>query len=74
MSTFRIKSDGPVRVQARINKEVTVSYDRQFNMIEVAEGGKVLLCQIVPDHYTLRSFLNYLGKIQAAYDRPSVKL
>ena len=48
-----------------------VSYDRQFNMVEVYEGKQVITCNIVPHKFTLNAFLDYAHKVKDVYTRQS---
>jgi len=73
MSTFRIIPDPPNRVFVLITDKVKVRYDRQFNMVEITEGKRTLITTIVPDKYTLNSFLDYVNQVIGVYSRPSVK-
>lgn len=57
----------PNRLITKVTDQVSVSYDRQFNLVEVAEGNKVIQACIVPDGYTLRQFSAYVIKVQQVY-------
>jgi len=73
MSTFRMIADPPNRVIVPVNDRANVIYDRQFNIMKVTEGCRTLITTIVPDKFTLNSFLDYVNAIIAVYSRPSVK-
>ena len=46
---------------------VMVSYNRQFNLVEVTQGPTTHAATIVPDKYTLREFAGYVDKVKKVF-------
>ena len=58
----------PNGVSTHITPQVSVTYDRQYNMVEVFEGKRVLACNVTPRGYTLNQFVDYVNKVRRVYE------
>lgn len=46
---------------------VTVTYDRQFNLVEVIRDKKVIHCEVAPRNYTVEHWFRTIQKVKDFY-------
>ena len=58
---------GHLTVQA--TETISVSYDKQFNLVEIAEEGKVIRSEVAPARYTIGFFMETVDRVKTYYNQ-----
>lgn len=67
--TSQMKATAPLPgiLQVQATDYVTVSYDAQYNMVEILEQGRVIRSEIAPKGYTAAAFVTTLQRVRQYY-------